>query len=118
MGAFLLNENSVILCPHGGVVTHIPITFTTYRIEGRRPMLLTDEYMVQGCPGAGGPMGGCIRVQWVSGSTMLLVKGIPVLTQTSVGLCQTSAGVAAGPAIIASTQLMVREPDEFTSVDQ
>lgn len=118
MGDFLLNTNSVILCPHGGLVTHIPTTFTSYRIEGRRPMLLTDEYMVQGCPGAGGPMGGCFRVQWVTGSTMLMVKGIPVLTQSSVGLCQTSGGIAAGPAIIASTQLMVQEPTEFTSVDQ
>jgi hypothetical protein len=106
------------MCSHGGLVTHIPTTFTTYRIQGRQPMLLTDEYVIAGCPGMGGPMGGCIRVQWVTGSTMLLVKGIPVLTQTSVGLCQTSNGITGGPAIIASTQLMVQEPTEFTSINE
>lgn len=118
MGDFLLNTNSVILCPHGGLVTHVPTTFTSYRIEGRQPMLMTDEYLIAGCAGTGGPMGGCFRVQWVTASTMLIVKGVPVLTQASVGLCQTAAGVPTGPAIVASTQLMVREPDEFTSVDQ
>lgn len=118
MAAFLLNTNSVILCPHGGIVTHVPTTFTTYRIQGRQPMLLTDEYLIQGCPGAGGPIGGCFRVQWVTASTTLVVKGVPVLTQTSVGICQTAGGIATGPAIIASTQLMVQEPEEFTSVNE
>ncbi len=115
MSAFLLNTNSVIMCPHGGIVTHIPTTYTGYRVQGRRPMLLTDEYLVQGCNGAAG---GCMRVQWVTASTMLMVKGIPVLTQTSVGVCQTAGGLAIGPAIIASTQLMVQEPTEFTNVNE
>ena len=118
MSTFLLNTNSIIMCPHGGIVTHIPTTFTTYRIQGRLPMLMTDEYTITGCPGMGGPMGGCIRVQWVTGSTMLLVKGIPVLTQTSVGLCQTSNGITAGPAIIAATQLLVQEPTELTNINE
>ncbi len=117
MGAFLLTTDSVILCPHGGIVTHVPTTFTTYRVQGRRPMLMTDEYLIAGCTGTGGPMGGCFRIQWVTGSTMLIVKGVPVLTQSSVGICLTSAGVASGPAIIASVQLMVQEPSEYTNIN-
>ena len=106
------------MCPHGGVVTHIPVTFTSYRIEGRPPMLLTDQYLVQGCPFHAGPMSPCARVTWVSGSPMLLVRGVPVLTQASIGLCQSHSGIPQGPAIVSSCQLMVPEPGEFTSINE
>lgn len=114
----LLNTNSVILCPHGGVVTHIPGTFTSYRIEGRLPMLLTDTYLIQGCGNYAGQFSPCAMVIWVTASSKLIVRGVPVLTQASVGLCQSAAGVVQGPAIIAVCQLIVPEPDDFTTIDQ
>ncbi|MEP6945085.1 MAG: hypothetical protein ABJA02_04150 [Acidobacteriota bacterium] len=116
MAQLLLNTNSVIMCPHGGVVTHVPGTFTSYRIEGRPPMLLSDVYLVQGCPFYTGQPSPCVGVNWITGSPTMMVRGIPVLTQASVGLCQSTTGVPQGPAIIASCQLMVPEPSEFTNI--
>lgn len=115
-GNFLLSQSSVILCPHGGIVNHIPTTSTTFRIEGRLPMLMTDVYLVAGCPFiAGYSPSPCVEVRWVTGSSRLYVKGIPVLTLASVGIC--SGASAAGPAIITYCQLGVREPDEPTFIN-
>lgn len=112
----LLNTNSVIMCPHGGVVTHVPVTFTSYRIEGRRPMLLSDIYTLAGCPLDGGGGGPCMHVGWVTASQKMMVRGVPVLTDQSIGLCQSAVGAVQGPAIIASCQLLVFEPDELTNI--
>src|SRR6187549_2131811 len=109
MGNLLLNTGSIIMCPHGGLVSHSSTTWTTYRISGRPPMLQTDLYIVSGCPFSSP----CTSVQWVTGSTMLLVKGIPVLTVASVGICSSASMIPNGPAIISSTQLGEREPDTF-----
>ena len=117
MGSLLLNTNSVIMCPHGGIVTHVPGTFTSFRILGRPPMLLSDTYLIQGCPFFAGQMNPCFSVAWVNGSTRMFVRGIPVLVQSSTGLCMSAGGVVQGPAIIASCQLAVMEPDEFTNIN-
>lgn len=112
-GALLLNTNSVIMCPHGGMVVHVPVTSTTFRVDGRRPMLMTDIYNVVGCPFVNGyHPSPCQSVTWVSASSLLLVKGIPVLTRNSVGICGFQ-----GPAIITYTQTGQREPSEFTNVN-
>ena len=115
MGDLLLNTGSIIMCPHGGMVSHTSGTWTTYRISGRPPMLQTDIYIVAGCPMPGSP---CHMVQWVTASNMLVIKGIPVLTFTSVGLCMGAGGAAQGPAIVTATQLGEREPDTFTSINE
>ena len=117
MPPLLLNTNSVIMCPHGGMVTHVPGTFTSYRIAGRAPMLRTDNFLVSGCPLYGGYSSPCTSVFWVTASSMLIVRGSPALTQASVGLCYSAAGYSQGPAIIASCQLMVQEPTQFTAIN-
>ncbi len=116
MGDLLLSTDSVLMCPHGGLVTHVPTTSTTYRVAGRPPMLLGDVYTIAGCPFTtlNEP---CIMVQWATASTRLIVKGRPILTNTSVGICQSPSGVPNGPVVIASTQLGLREPDEHTSIN-
>jgi hypothetical protein len=117
--ALLLNSNSVILCPHGGLVMHTPTSGTAYRIEGRPPMLLSDIYTINGCPyNGGGFPNPCILVLWVVGSTKMLVRGVPVLTQASLGLCQSASGMPNGPAIITACQLIVQEPNDLTLIDQ
>jgi len=119
--AFLLNSQAVLLCPHGGTVQHIPNSFTTYRINGYPPLLLNDTYIVSGCPfmiASGGtaiPMN-CRHVQWFTGSPMMMVNGIPVLTNTSTGLCMSATGGPGGPVIIATTINIEEEPKEFTNI--
>ena len=116
--AFLLNSQAVLLCPHGGAVQHIPSSFTTYRINGYPPLLLTDTFLVTGCPYMAAmavPMR-CERVQWVNGSPMMMVNGIPVLTNTSTGLCMSPHGVPNGPVVVATSINVEQEPAEFTNI--
>ncbi|MDH3492735.1 MAG: hypothetical protein OEM82_04235 [Acidobacteriota bacterium] len=118
MPNYILTQSSVILCPHGGLVTHIPISPSEFRIEGMLPMLLTDHYLVSGCPNMGGPgVRPCLDVFWVNPSLMLLVHGIPALTNASVPLVRDVAGVPTGAAIVTSFQFSYPEPSELTQVD-
>jgi len=118
MRDFILTFGATILCPHGGIVTHIPMTHAEYRIEGQPPMLFTDQYLVTGCPFiVGSAPNQCIRVLWTTSSMMMFVKGIPVLLRSSVGLAMSITGAVAGPVIVASSQMSVREPDAVTNVN-
>jgi hypothetical protein len=106
------------MCPHGGIVTHVPGTFTNYRIAGRAPMLFRDTYLVTGCPLYAGDSSPCTSIQWATASSMLIIRGSPALTQASIGLCRSIAGIPQGPVIIASCQLLVQEPGKLTVIDQ
>lgn len=120
--SFLLNSTSTLLCPHGARVQHIPLSATMYKVNGYPPMRVGDNYMVTGCPNMM-PLGPtmmpspCMKVHWTVGSPMMMVKGSPVLTSKSVGLCMSSAGVPQGPVIIASYQMLDREPTTLTRID-
>lgn len=122
MASFILNSQSVLLCPHGAPISHVSSTYTAHRVQGSPPMLLTDTFVIAGCPNIM-PMGSamipmpCNRVQWLTGSPMMLVKGSPVLTNQSNGLCLAANGAPAGPVIIASHQVMEKEPSNFTKID-
>lgn len=118
MGNLLLNSQSVIMCPHGGMVSHVPTSYSSYRVDGRRPMLLTDVYLVVGCPNYTHGPSPCAMVTWLNGTVNLLIKGIPLLTIASVGLCQSGSGIMQGPAIITYTQTGQREPDAFTIINE
>ncbi len=109
------------MCPHGGVVQHIPTTQTTFRINGELPMLQTDFYTIAGCPFVipmpGGAMPSpCYQVMWVTFSQYLFVGGIPALNNVSTGLCNSAAGIPLGPAIIANWQSSYQEPTKITQV--
>jgi hypothetical protein len=116
MGDLLLSTDSVLMCPHGGIINHAPSTYTSYRVSGRPPMLLGDTFTVAGCPFIAGHPSPCMLVQWMTASTKLIIRGRPILTNASVGLCQGAGGAPQGPVVVAATQLGIREPDEFTSV--
>jgi hypothetical protein len=106
------------MCPHGGPVQHLPATVTTFRVDGRLPMLLSDIYVIAGCPfqmGAGWPSP-CLKVTWVSGSSLLFIKGQPALTLASVGLCVSASGAAQGPVVIAAVNTGQMEPSTPTFI--
>lgn len=114
---FILNSNSVIMCPHGGMVVHTPLSGTSYRIDGRPPMLMEDLYQIAGCPfnpQYGGP---CCQVRWVTASNLLVVKGRFALIESSVGMCLSVSGVSNGPAIVTAIRSTQMEPETFTSID-
>lgn len=103
--AFLLTKSSIVICPHGGRVTHTPMGFSGKLKNGEIPLLLTDSYFVVGCPfAAGGYASPCQRVNWTEGSKTRLINGVPVLTNQSVGICMSAAGVPQGAAVISLCQ--------------
>jgi hypothetical protein len=107
---FILTSASVILCPHGGMVMHVPSGGARELINGVPIMLLNDFYPVAGCPNSvGGAYSPCIRVMWVTASTSRLVNGIPVLIHTSTGLCLGASGTTQGAPIVASFQTVVKD---------
>ncbi|MCG3195213.1 MAG: hypothetical protein DIJKHBIC_04488 [Thermoanaerobaculia bacterium] len=81
-----LTTSSVLMCPHGGVVS----------VAASSPPELraTDAFKVSGCSfGIGGRSHPCTKVKWVQ----------PVagpLDRTSIGLCLSAQGVPSGPVII------------------
>lgn len=112
--AFLLNSRSVVMCRHGGTMSHTPGSLRSYTVEGAPVMLLSDHYQILGCTYRWDP---CVGVNWVSPSNMLFVAGSPALINTSVGLTMTVAGIPLAPVLIVSFQTSVQEPETFTVVD-
>ena len=99
MATHILNTDSNIQCTHGAPATLM--TANTVAKAKRSPALLeTDVHLVSGCP-FGVP---CVLIKWTAGATQVTVKGIKVLTRSSVGQCYNAAGAVQGVAIIANTQ--------------
>lgn len=105
MPGFLFHVGAVAMCPHGGQVTVIP-TNTRVLVSGQPVATMGDVYLVAGCaftipPGKPQP---CIKVQWLTPATRVLVNGQPAILQTSMGLCQSPEQAPQGPPIVVSTQ--------------
>jgi hypothetical protein len=67
---------------------------------------IADQFVVIGCaftvpPSKPQP---CVRVQWTTPATRVLVNAQPVILQTSVGLCMSAEGIPAGPPILTTVQ--------------
>lgn len=101
----ILTTTSTVQCPHGGSVT-LTTSNTLAQIDGGYALLLSDVHTVSGCPfttPAGNPQP-CITVQWTSGASQTKVNQVPVLLQTSSGLCISAIGVPQGAPIISQVQ--------------
>lgn len=107
---FVLTKRSVILCPHGGMVMHIPASFSGELVNGEIPMLINDIYVVVGCPNfMGGASSACTKVIWTTASTSYFINGVPVLIHTSTGICRNASGTPQGPPIVAAFQTSVTD---------
>mgnify|MGYP006908207879 CR=1 FL=1 len=112
MGAYVLSRSATVLCPHGGVIIHVPVMHRVYKVLGEPVMLVNDTYNVAGCVMLYRP---CMSVIWVSPSTLLYVRGVPALVHTSIGLVTSAAEAPSGPAMITTFQTQVMEPTTFTN---
>jgi hypothetical protein len=100
----ILTTASTIICPHAGMAT-LFTSQTISMIDGALVLLETDIHPITGCTFApGGVYTPCVLIRWFCGATMTRIYGIPVLLQTSIGLCQNAASVPQGVAIIVQTQ--------------
>jgi hypothetical protein len=100
----ILTTASTLMCPHAGMA--ILTTANSKALVAGAPMLLqTDLHAIGGCVFApGGVPSPCLTIRWVTGATQTSVDGIPVLLQTSVGLCLSAVQAPQGPAIVVQTQ--------------
>ena len=99
----ILTTTSTVMCPHGGQA----VLFSSQAdmlIDGAPALLLTDVHPVVGCTFTPVAYSPCVTIRWLSGATQANVRGVPVLLQTSVGLCQNAAQAPQGTAIVAQVQ--------------
>lgn len=105
MPNFILTRSSVIVCPHGARVTHVPQTNRRATVNGETLLFPNDFYTVAGCPHPSP----CHRVVWANPSKNFAAGGKPVLTSGSIGMIQTFSGAAQGEANILSHQTVVTD---------
>ena len=101
----ILDNLASYSCPHGGQVI-IRTTNTRVKAEGSRFLLrVRDTFLVVGCPFTlfWGPSP-CVRVWWFNPSKRVKVMGVPVLLESSVGLCLSSAYIPQGLVIVTGQQ--------------
>jgi hypothetical protein len=105
MGVPILTTASTLFCPHGGSVI-LTTSNTQVMIQGAPALLVTDVHFVAGCPFTLPPPkpSPCILVRWLAGAIQTNVFGVPVLLQSSVGICFSPEQVPQGVAIVAQTQ--------------
>jgi hypothetical protein len=100
----LFHVGAVAMCPHGGMVTTISSNVRVM-VTGMPVATLADQYMVAGCVfNIAGVPTPCLRVQWITSATRVLVNGIPPITALSTGLSMLVTGAPGGPPIVVTTQ--------------
>lgn len=111
---FILTKTSIMVCPHGGMVMHMPTSVREFRIVDEAVLLATDLYIVTGCGNTEDP---CREVHWDRASEKLFVGINPVLVHTSVGIPTSVSGIPRDPVRISLHQHQVIEPEELTIED-
>ncbi len=103
----ILTTLSTVQCPHGGRV-QLTTSNTVAQVDGGHLLLLTDVHPVAGCPFTlpAKPQP-CVLVRWLVGATQTRVQGVPVLLQSSVGLCFSAEQIPQGPPVVMQTQSRV-----------
>jgi len=99
----ILTTASTVTCPHGGLAL-LWTSNTVALVDGAPILLQTDVHPIAGCPFTPVAYSPCVTIRWVTGATQTLVNNVPVLLQTSVGICQSAAQVPQGPAIVQQVQ--------------
>jgi hypothetical protein len=110
MPNYILTGSSVIVCPHGAPVTHIPLTNQRATVNGELLLFPNDQYMVAGCPfSTSQGASPCYRIAWTNASKNFMMQNKSVLTSGSLGIAQTFQGSAQGGAAILSHQTIATD---------
>lgn len=99
----ILTTASIVMCPHGGMAQLITSN-TEALIEGAPALLMTDVHPIVGCTFTPVAYSPCVLIRWVTAATQTSVHHVPVLLQTSVGLCLNAAQVPQGTALVVQVQ--------------
>jgi hypothetical protein len=99
----ILTTTSTVMCPHGGQALLLT-TNTEALIDGAPALLQTDVHPIVGCPFTPVAYSPCVAIRWLTAATQTSVRNVPVLLQTSVGLCLNAAQAPQGTAIVVQVQ--------------
>lgn len=99
----ILTTTSTVMCPHAGQAQLIT-TNTEALVDGAPVLLQTDVHPIVGCTFTPVAYSPCVSIRWVTGAVQTKIREVPVLLQTSVGLCLNAAQVPQGVAIVAQVQ--------------
>jgi hypothetical protein len=101
----LLNDSSVMMCPHGGSVQAVTSN-TRAQAAGGFLLRASDTFVVAGCPFVLGLVPHpCVEVQWVQPATGSKAVDDFTLTEASVGLC-----IAPDQAVQGAVLILVAQP--------
>ncbi|HEY8610110.1 MAG TPA: hypothetical protein VIL69_02325 [Roseomonas sp.] len=112
MAVPVLTTASTVQCPHGGRATLT--TANALAMDNGAPLLLlTDTHVIAGCPfqipiGTGTKPQPCVILRWTSGAVFTRVNGVPVLLQTSTGLCFSVEQIPQGPPLVVQASPAVK----------
>jgi hypothetical protein len=105
MPAPILTQAATIMCPHGGQGIVVPQNMTM-QIMGSPVLVMTDVFTIVGCPFFIGPSPApCVNIQWTMPAVSFTVNNVPVLLQTSVGMCIGGSGAL--PAVVIPGQIQI-----------
>lgn len=101
----LVHVGATLICPHGGPA-NIITTNSRVLVSGQPVATLADQFLIAGCAFTlpGGKPQPCVRVQWLTPATRVLVNGQPAILQSSTGLCLSPEQAPQGAPIIVTTQ--------------
>jgi len=100
----LLTTTSTVMCPHAGQAMLLT-TNTEAVIDGAPALLETDVHPVVGCTFWSGPTYmPCVTIRWSAGASQTKLHGVPLLLQSSVGVCYNALQAPQGVAVIVQTQ--------------
>lgn len=111
MPGSLFHVGATATCPHSGQVNVISSN-TRVLVNSMPVATLADTYLVAGCPftvpaGPAPKPQPCVKVQWLTPATRVMVNGQPAILQMSSGICQSVEQIPQGPPIVAATQTRV-----------
>jgi hypothetical protein len=100
----LFHVGAVAICPHAGQVQTISSN-TRVLVSGMAVATLADQFMVAGCAfNVSGSPHPCMKIQWLTPATRVLINGQPAILQSSTGLSLAADQAPQGPPSIVTTQ--------------
>jgi|SRR5215471_2114006 len=102
--AGLLNNSSIMMCPHGGTVQAVTNN-TCVKAAGDFLLRSSDTFTIAGCPFVlGTTLHPCVQVQWVQPDQQSQVMSGLTLSEESVGLCVAADQAPQGTVMVSFTQ--------------
>ena len=89
MPGFLIQEGATVMCAHGGQAMPT-VASPSIALEGMPAAVLSDPWVVAGCPAVPPPIPPCVTAQWVVGTTRVTSFGQPLVIAGGVAVCAPS----------------------------